>query len=89
MKKSKLLFLCTMVVLLVFALASPPRVQASCTGDQCGCSVDEAVCMADCPPPGNPNRQVCIHSCIQEAVRCAICCCCSCPDGCPINGGCC
>jgi hypothetical protein len=87
MKKTKLLLLGAMVVLVVFALASPPRLLASCSGDDCGCS--SASCIADCPPVGDPNRMACVTACIHEAVVCAICCCCDCPDGCPLNDHCC
>jgi len=48
---------------------------ASCSGDDCGCGDDYALCVADCPPSGDPNRQACLHSCVQESVTCALHCC--------------
>jgi hypothetical protein len=58
------------------ASSAPPRKEwASCSGDDCGCNVDYAICAADCPPPGDPNRQACIHSCLHESILCALACC--------------
>lgn len=56
----------------------------SCTGYSCGCYDAEAVCMANCPPQGQPGHLDCISDCGRVSRRCAICCCCTpmCPEYC-------
>jgi hypothetical protein len=75
-------FLVLCLVLLA-SMTNPPKLAASCSGDQCDCQVDGAMCRDGCPPIGNPSHNSCISGCNQAETHCSVCCCCDYP-GCPI-----
>jgi len=72
MRRKLFLLLILSLVLLVTA-AAPPHAEASCSGDDCGCGIGSAECIAACLP--GPDHRVCVHDCIQTAVHCALLCC--------------
>jgi hypothetical protein len=81
--RTKLVSMCVMLCLVVFAIVGAPKTAAaSCSGDVCGCGTDAAECRAECPPVGDPNHNACISECNHESIQCSVCCCCE--DACPL-----
>jgi hypothetical protein len=81
--RTKLVSLSIMLCLVVLAIVGAPKTASACSGDDCGCGTQLSECMAECPPPGDPNRSACTMGCLQENHKCSVCCCCDlCPTYC-------
>jgi hypothetical protein len=84
--KTRLMILVALVALLLFiasavSISSPgpvntlAPVEASCSGDDCGCNIELQECIADCPPEGSPDRLSCVSACRRASIQCAKACC--------------
>jgi hypothetical protein len=60
--------------------ASP---RGGCSGDLCGCFLEQQDCIAGCPPVGDPRRMACYNACKNANHCCNLNCCGACTVACP------
>lgn len=72
----KLILMLTLVSLTLLATTSvQDPAEASCSGVNCGCDMDQAWCLEDCPQEGEPGWLPCHLACFRAYRDCARACC--------------
>lgn len=62
-------------LLFVLVAVCTTKVEANCSGDECGCHIPYAECDSKCPPYPEPGWYECTRDCYRAYKQCAIACC--------------